>query len=101
MIDIGYRCACVYPLEGSFFTTVYISQAKICAVGRGKDDSNTWMWVLPNPEPCLCTAIILGGANTWSLVSPLKPVFVYNPLISNDINKIREHYGLICEDIGK
>ena len=72
-------------------------QTHICEVGREKDENNTWMWVLPYPDPCLCTEIIMGGMNTWTPIRPFKPVYAYSPLISDDVEKIREHYKLHCE----
>ena len=58
------------------------------------------MWVLPYPNPCACTEVIMGGMNTWTPIRPFKPTYVYSPLISNNIKKIRKHFNLACEEEG-
>ena len=73
----------------------------ICEVGREKDETNIWMWVLPYPDPCLCTEVIMGGMNTWTPIRPFKPVYASTPLISDDMQKIRKHYNLKCDKEGK
>ena len=85
------------------FPPAYIIYAHghICEVGREKDETDTWMWVLPYPNPCLCTEIIMGGMNTWTPIRPFKPVYASTPLISDDVEKIRKHYNLKCEKQGK
>ena len=71
--------------------------AHICEVGRERDESNTWRWVLPYQHPCECTKIIMGGVNTWTPIRPFKPTYVNTPLLSDDVDKIRKHYGLDCD----
>ena len=57
---------------------------------------NVWRWVLPYQHPCSCTSVIMGGVNTWTPIRPFKPIYVNTPLLSDDIDKIRAHYGIIC-----
>ena len=73
--------------------------AYICEVGRERDNNNIWRWVLPYQHPCKCTEIIMGGLNTWTPIRPFTPTYVNRPLLSDDGDKIRKHYGLTC--VGK
>ena len=43
----------------------------------------------------------MGGMNTWTPIRPFKPTYVYTPLISDDVKKIREHYKLNCREEGE
>ena len=70
--------------------------AHICEVGRERDESSTWRWVLPYQHPCDCTEVIMGGVNTWTPIRPFKPTYVNTPLLSDDVDEIRKHYGLDC-----
>ena len=71
--------------------------AIICEVGREIDQHNEWKWALPYPDPCGCTKVIMGGMNTWKPIRPFIPLYVESPLLSDDVNTIREHYGLTCD----
>ena len=75
--------------------------AYICEVGREKNQHNEWKWVLPYPNPCECTEVIMGGINTWTPIRPFVPTYAESPLLSNDVNAIREHYGLKCDTESK
>ena len=87
---------------GSFLAAYFIhAEAHICEVGREKDETNTWKWVLPYPDSCLCTEVIMGGINTRTPIRPFKPTYAFSPLLSDDIGKIREHYNLTCEEEGR
>ena len=76
-------------------------QAFTCEVGRERNQHNEWMWVLPYPNPCECTSVIMGGLNTWTPIRPFVPVYAKTPLLSDDINTIREHYKLQCDEESK
>ena len=80
---------------------IIVVDAHICEVGRERDQHNEWKWVLPYPNPCECTSVIMGGLNTWTPIRPFIPVYVKSPLFSDDVNEIREHYGLACDANGK
>ena len=69
-------------------------------VGSDKDESDTWTWVLPYPDLCLCTQVIMGGMNFRTPIRPIQATYVYSPFISNDVYKIREHYNLTCAGKG-
>ena len=71
----------------------------MCEVGQEKDGNGIWKWVLPYAEPCDCTSVKLGGMITKTPIRPFKPLYVSKPLVSNDVARIRQHYGLQC--IGK
>ena len=71
-------------------------QAYVCQVGREKDDQNAWRWILPYEDPCSCTSVIMGGVNTWTPKRPFKPTYVNTPLLSDNIDEIRAHYGIKC-----
>ena len=43
----------------------------------------------------------MGGMNTWTPIRPFVPTYYDSLLLSDDINKIREHYGLKCVDKSK
>ena len=60
------------------------------------DETNVWRWVLPYKDPCSCTSVIMGGVNTWTPIRPYKPKYVDTPLLSDDIDEIRDHYGITC-----
>ena len=75
--------------------------AYICEVGQERNANNDWRWVLPYPNPCECTSVIMGGVNTWTPIRPFVPTYVLSPLISHDIKAIRAHYGLECDEVGK
>ena len=72
--------------------------ANICEVGRERNQYNEWKWVLPYPDPCSCTKIIMGGMNTWTPIRPFVPTYVNTPLLSEDLKAIRSHYGLECNE---
>ena len=40
----------------------------------------------------------MGGLNTWTPIRPFLPKYYDSPLLSDDINEIREHYGLNCDE---
>ena len=97
----GWLSTCVF-IRSLYFSPVFFinAQAHICEVGREKDGTNAWMWTLPYPDPCLCSQVIMGGMNTWTPIRLFKPTYVYSPLISDDVKKIRTHYNLKCEEEG-
>ena len=66
----------------------------MCEVGQEKDGNG--IWVLPYAEPCDCTSVKLGGMSTKTPIRPFKPLYVSKPLVSNDVARIRQHYGLQC-----
>ena len=68
----------------------------MCEVGKEKGENGIWKWVLPYAEACECTSVKLGGTNTMTPIRPFKPLYVSKPLVSNDVAKIRQHYGLQC-----
>ena len=41
-----------------------------------------------------------GGSLKWPPKRSYTPVSVDRPLVSNDIDEIRKHYGLQCDNIG-
>ena len=43
----------------------------------------------------------MGGMNTWTPIRQYIPVYVESPLLSDDVNAIREHYGLTCDTESK
>ena len=73
-------------------------QSHVCEVGREKDETNTW--ILPYQDPCLCAKVMIGGVNTLAPIRPFIPIKVYRPLISDDLNLIREHYNVTAEEKG-
>ena len=73
----------------------------ICEIGQERDQYNVWKWVLPYPDPCKCTEVIMGDMNTCTHIRPFQPTYADSPLLSNDIKAIREHYQLVCDDNGK
>ena len=77
------------------------TNAYICEVGSERNENNEYRWVLPYSNPCECTSVIMGGVNTWTPIRPFLPVYAVSPLISDDINAIREHYGIKCEGESK
>ena len=87
-----------FKFENFDFSDYFIKvNASICEVGREKNEDNVWKWVLPYPDPCVCTRVIMGGMDTWKPIRPIVPAFTETPLLSNDVNAIRAHYGLRCE----
>ena len=48
-------------------------------------------------KPCDCTSVNLRGMNTRTPIRPFKPLYVSKPLISTDVAKISQHYGLRCK----
>ena len=58
-------------------------------------------WILESPTPCDCTSVVMGGFNTRIPERLCAPVAVDNPLVSDDINSIRKHYGLQCYEQSK
>ena len=55
--------------------------------------------MLSYPKPCECTEVIMGGGSLkWPPKRLYTPVLVDRPLVSNDIEEIRKHYGLKCDD---
>ena len=70
-------------------------------MGRERNAHDEWRWVLPYPNPCECTSVIMGGMNTRTPIRPFVPVYAVIPLVAHDINLIREHYALKCEEQSK
>ena len=68
-----------------------------CYAGKEKDGSNNWRWVLPYKDPCACTSVRIGGLNTVTPKRAFEPTYTKELLISDDVEKIREHYGLQCK----
>ena len=83
-----------------FVPTAYLIQVKsyTCEVGSERNQFNEWKWVLPYPNLCECTRVIMGGLNTWTPIRPFVPKHYDSPLLSDDINEIREYYGLNCDE---
>ena len=82
------------------FSTGYLVEvhAHICEVGNEINQHNEWKWVLPYPDPCSCTSVIMGGVNTWTPVRHFVPTYTDTPLLSEDVEEIRMHYGLECNE---
>ena len=59
--------------------------------------NGNWRWVLPYKDPCKCTKVRFGGMNIDTPKRSFDPVYVNKPLVSDDIEKIRDHYGLQCK----
>ena len=75
----------------------------VCKIGREVDRNNHCKvkWVLSYPKPCDCTEVIVGGGSLkWPPKRSYVPVLVDRPLESDDIDEIRKHFGLKCDDIG-
>ena len=72
-------------------------QARSGLVGQETDhDKNDKHWVLPDKEPCAPTRVLLGGMNVETPERSFDPVDVEKPLVSNDVDKIKEHYHFQC-----
>ncbi|XP_072017521.1 uncharacterized protein [Amphiura filiformis] len=71
-------------------------EAHKCSVGREHDDKHVWRWALPYPDPCQCTSVIYGGANTIRPMRRFTPVYVDHPLATSNISMIMKHYNLDC-----
>ena len=69
----------------------------MCEIGQEKDENDIWKWVLPYANPCTCTSVRLGGMNTRTPIRPFKPLYVTKPLVSTDVARIRQFYGLQCK----
>ena len=84
---------------GLFFVTGPQVQvrAHYCDVGRERDGTNEWRWVLPYEDPCTCTSVRFGGMNVDTPERHFKLTYEEEPLISVDIEEIRDHFGLRCE----
>ena len=80
------------------FSTGHLTRvdANTCEVANERNRHNEWKWVLPYPNPCGCTKIIMGGMNTWTPIRPFVPTYVETPLLSHDVDEIRRHYRLKC-----
>ena len=75
------------------FSDIFLEvEAYICKVGREKDETQVFHWVLPCGHLCECTKILMGGMNTWTPIRPFKPTYVNSPLLSDDVDEIRTHY---------
>ena len=87
----------------SFYLTGHFLKvnAYICEVGRERNADYEWRWVLPYHNPCECTSVIMGGMNTWIPIRSFVPVYVVSPLLSDDIETIRTHYDLECDEESK
>ncbi len=77
-------------------STIQVHAKYTCEVGLEHNEDYQWRWVLPYKDPCECSRIRFGGANTDTPKRPFKPVYVEEPLISDNIGEIRDHYGLNC-----
>ena len=98
---------CTGYLFNICFTALYSAEqllqieAYTCAIAREEDPFNEWRWVLPYPNPCKCSRVIMDGLNTWTPRRPFVPVYAKNPLLSDDISVIRDHYKLQCDEKSK
>ena len=73
-----------------------------CIVGNERDENNNVLkWVLPYKNPCKCTSVSLGGTNTWTPVRYFAPFIAESPIVSDDIIRIRTHFGLDCDEESK
>ena len=67
-----------------------------CQVGKEDDKGDKMGWVLSYKDPCRCSIIHYGGLNIVTPKRPFKPVYVDQPLSSDNAGVIRDHYGLNC-----
>ena len=65
-----------------------------CYVGQERDPNDDWRWVLPYEVPCTCTSVRLGGINMDTPERSFDPTYVEKPLVSDDVEEIRDHFGL-------
>ena len=72
-----------------------------CEIGNERSQNNEWRWTLPYSKPCECTRVIMVGLNTWTPIRPFVPAYAKTSLLSNDINVIKEHYELQCNEESK
>ncbi|XP_072016911.1 hyalin-like [Amphiura filiformis] len=89
-IVLMLQLLCVLPE-----TMIHVRAQYVCEVGQERDGKH-WRWVLSHKDPCRCTNIKLGGANSYRPTRTFNPVYVHSPMISDDVNQIREHYGWDC-----
>ncbi|XP_072017381.1 uncharacterized protein [Amphiura filiformis] len=97
MYRLGISCVlqvllilCVLTDQFSFI------EAHKCEVGQENDDNHVWRWALLHPDPCQCTSVIYGGANTIRPMRRFKPVYVDHPLATSNISMTIKHYDLDC-----
>ena len=57
--------------------------------------------MLDYPNPCKCTSVVIGGFNTGIHERRFVPNSADSPLVSDDIDAIRGHYGLQCDKESK
>ena len=70
-------------------------------MGREIYQNKVWKWVLPYPDLCRCTALVIGGMNAWTPIRSFEPSYVEDPFLFDDINEIRDHFRLECKNYGK
>ena len=65
-----------------------------CMVGQERDVNNNWRWVLPYEDPSTCTSVRFGGLNMDTPERSFDPTYVKKSLVSDDLEEIRDHFGL-------
>ncbi|XP_072016908.1 uncharacterized protein [Amphiura filiformis] len=92
----GYPCNLMKLYQHSHL------QARTCGdVRQGIDAHDDWRWVLPYYDPCQCTSVIYGGwgPNTITPRRLFKPIYVDEPLVTDNVSMIRKHYNFHCMDV--
>ena len=87
--------------EFLFFSTFIFDiqvNGKSCEVGIHLDQFNEWKWVLPYPDPCTCTKVIMGGVNTWNFGHPFMRTYD-SSLFSDDVNEFLDQLLLTCGEL--
>ena len=93
----SYCCFCPINKTGQLLQV----NSNICEAGSEGNQNQEWRWILPYADRCQCSKVVMGGFNTWTPNRPFLPAYAASPLLSNNIDTIRGHYGLKCRTEGK
>ncbi|XP_033638437.1 microfibril-associated glycoprotein 4-like [Asterias rubens] len=70
---------------------VWCTEALICTIGQERDPESggRYRWVIPEPDPCQCTTIRVGGLNTRRPYRPFVVTYMDTFIHSNDQAEIQ------------
>ena len=81
-------------LTDQFFTESMIQSKYTIEVGQ--ENNSDYQWVLSYKDPCESSNFWYGGGNMFTPKRSFKPVYVETPVVGDNIDEIRDHFGLNC-----
>ena len=92
-----------YIIELMFSDQLLTIRAYTCKISAERDqfDKCKVIWVLDYQNPCECTKVAIGGFTTPTPNRQYTPVHAERPMVSENIDAFRMHYGTECGEESK